>query len=43
MYKVEKYSSCGIYLHFIHLSRYKIIILHCEVISLVIEISQDID
>ena len=42
MYKLEKYSSYGIHPHFIYLSRYKVIILPCEVVSLVIDISQGI-
>ena len=42
MYTSKKYSGCDIYLHYVHLSRYKVIILSCEVVSLVIEIGQSI-
>ena len=43
MYELEKYSGCDIYLHFVHLSRYKVIILPFEVISIVIGIGQGIN
>ena len=39
-YKLEEYSGYGIYLHFIHLLRYKVIIAPFKVISLVIRVGQ---